>query len=59
MFGWKKDIPNRELVRYLYETLGPHENLKIMHINSHTGLQDIHSIGNEGADTLANISCRI
>jgi ribonuclease HI len=50
---WKKEIPNQALVRKLYEAFAPYPNIKLMHIRSHTGLQDIHSVGNEGADRLA------
>ena len=46
---------NIDLIRpiHLY-----YRNLKIefRHINSHTGLQDEHSLGNEEADRLANLS---
>ena len=30
------------------------ENLEFVHIRAHTGAQDIHSIGNDNADRLAN-----
>ena len=38
----------------LHTLFNKHHNVHIKHINSHTGLQDQHSLGNEGADTLAN-----
>jgi ribonuclease HI len=53
MKGWKKEIPNLELVRQLYTMYGDKENVKFMHIEAHTLKQDIHSIGNMNADHLA------
>ena len=50
----KKPVPNKELVMQLHTLFNKHHNVHIKHINSHTGLQDQHSLGNEGADTLAN-----
>ena len=55
--GWLNiDIPNQTLVRDVYETYMGIPNIRFMHINSHTGNKDIHSIGNEHADRLANES---
>ena len=51
---WKKDIPNKELVKAAYETYKDNKNVEFMHIKAHTDNQDIHSIGNDGADRLAN-----
>ena len=50
----KKPVPNKELVIQLHTLFNKHHNVHIKHVNSHTGLQDQHSLGNEGADTLAN-----
>ena len=33
-----------------------HRRIEFRHINSHTGLQDEHSLGNEEADRLANLA---
>ena len=52
--GWKKDIPNKELVKVAYEIYKDNKNVEFMHIKAHTDNQDVHSIGNDGADRLAN-----
>jgi ribonuclease HI len=56
--GWKKIIPNKELVKQIYEQFAckSNSNIKLVHIKAHTGKQDIHSLGNEQADHLANAS---
>lgn len=51
---WKKDIPNKELVKVAYEIYKDNKNVEFMHIKAHTDNQDVHSIGNDGADRLAN-----
>ena len=51
---WKKDIPNKELVKMAYEIYKDNKNINFMHIKAHTDNKDIHSIGNDGADRLAN-----
>tara|TARA_B100001287_G_scaffold275576_1_gene283576 strand:- start:25086 stop:25715 length:630 start_codon:yes stop_codon:yes gene_type:complete len=51
---WKKDIPNKELVKIAYEIYKDNKNINFMHIKAHTDNKDIHSIGNDGADRLAN-----
>jgi len=51
--GWRKDIPNMELVKETYN-LYKDSNVRFLHIKAHTGKQDIHSIGNDKADELAN-----
>jgi len=51
---WKKDIPNKELVKMAYEIYKNHKNIDFMHIKAHTDNKDVHSIGNDGADRLAN-----
>lgn len=48
----KKQIPNVELLREAY-LMYKDSGVKFIHINAHTGHQDIHSLGNEGADRLA------
>lgn len=57
--GWIEDIPNKELVRTAYEMYKNKPNIKFNHIRAHTGKSDIHSIGNENADRLANESLGI
>ena len=51
---WKKDIPNKELVKMAYEIYKNYKNIDFMHIKAHTDNKDVHSIGNDGADRLAN-----
>ena len=50
------DIPNKELVKCIYEIYKDKENIKFLHCKAHTNNNDIHSIGNDGADKLANKS---
>lgn len=54
--GWKKEIPNKELVKELFEYVNKYQTLIFMHIPAHTNNTDIHSIGNMNADMLANKS---
>lgn len=53
--GWKTAIPNKDLVRRLYE-LYRGSNVQFIHIRAHTGLSDEHSLGNAEADRLANMA---
>ncbi len=53
---WNVDIPNKELVKKAYELYKDKSNVKFLHIMAHTGKNDIHSIGNENADKLANLA---
>lgn len=55
----KTPIPNLELVQKAYEIFKRLENVELHYIAAHTGLQDAHSKGNEGADKLANYSIGI
>jgi ribonuclease HI len=50
---WNKKIPNATLVKEAFYTCSQHPNVTLKYIRAHTGLQDIHSIGNENADSLA------
>ena len=50
----KKDIPNKGLVKKIYELYGNNRNIMFKHVRAHTGNTDIHSIGNDHADRLAN-----
>jgi ribonuclease HI len=52
--NWSKHIPNKELVKQLYQSISSHPNIQIRHIKAHTQHQDVHSLGNEQADKLAN-----
>jgi len=53
---WKKVIPNMELVRRIYELYRGKSNVRFLHVDAHTGKTDVHSIGNDHADRLANLS---
>jgi len=50
---WNKDIPNKELVRTLYDSY-KNSGVIVKHVLAHTGKQDEHSKGNAEADRLAN-----
>ena len=52
--NWKKDIPNKNLVRKIFELYGDEKRVMFKHINSHITIDDIHSKGNDMADKLAN-----
>jgi ribonuclease HI len=57
--GWKKkgnDIPNVEIVKVAYNFCKKYNNINFIHIKAHTGLEDVHSIGNDHADRLANLA---
>jgi ribonuclease HI len=53
---WSKDMPNKELVKEIYEMYANKPNVKFIHIMAHTEKTDIHSLGNDGADRLANLA---
>jgi len=55
--NWNIDIPNKELVKTVYKLYKDKPNVQFMYIKAHTGYTDIHSIGNDNADKLANIGC--
>lgn len=52
--GWVKEIPNKELVKSVYNTYKNVDNVKFMYTKAHTNEGDLHSLGNSGADKLAN-----
>jgi ribonuclease HI len=54
--GWNIDIPNKELVKTVYEMYKDKQNIQFIHIKAHTHNTDIHSFGNFNADKLANIA---
>jgi len=54
--GWVEDIPNKELVKVVYNMYNGKPNIRFMHVKAHTDNTDIHSFGNSNADRLANIS---
>lgn len=51
--NWEKEIPNKELVKEIYNLYKNHNNVSFMYIAAHTNKQDRHSIGNQYADELA------
>jgi ribonuclease HI len=53
ILGWKKNIPNKELAREVYEMYKGKENVSFIHIKAHTNSNDPHSTGNKNADRLA------
>ena len=53
-FKSNKIIPNLELGKGLYLLCKAWPNVKLEHIRAHTGLTDELSLGNEGADRMAN-----
>ena len=57
--NWKKDIPNKNLVKISYELYKNKKNIYFTYIKAHTENNDIHSKGNDGADKLANKACGI
>lgn len=61
--NWKtsndKNPPNVELVKKAHGLYKNLFNVKLIHIDAHTNKQDIHSIGNENADRLANLGIGI
>jgi ribonuclease HI len=54
--GWIKDIKNKELVKKAYDIYKKYPNVHFNYIKAHTDKTDIHSIGNDNADKLANIA---
>jgi ribonuclease HI len=56
--GWDNlDIPNQELVKIAYNLYkDKYANIRFLHIKAHTNKTDVHSIGNENADKLANMA---
>jgi ribonuclease HI len=54
--GWP-DIPNKELVKQLYYTYKD-TSFQFLHVYAHTNKTDMHSIGNQHADRLAQDSIK-
>ena len=58
--GWVtssgEELPNLELGKTLYLLCKKYKNVKLEHIKAHTGLTDELSLGNEGADMMANLA---
>jgi ribonuclease HI len=56
LIGWTKDIPNKELVREIYNIYKNYPNVLFKYVKAHTTKMDEDSIGNRNADRLANES---
>ena len=54
--SWKKKMPNKELVKTVYQLYKDRTNVRFKHIMAHTSETDIHSLGNDKADLLANMA---
>ena len=52
--SWSKEIPNKELVKKIYNTYKNYSNVTFRYVKAHTGRTDVDSIGNANADRLAN-----
>lgn len=52
--GWSEPIPNKELVKRAYELYKGAPHVKFFHVMAHTAKSDMHSVGNDAADRLAN-----
>lgn len=61
--GWKsskdKEVPNLELVQKAYILFKNTKNVTLNYIKAHTANTDLHSVGNAGADRLANEAANI
>ena len=54
--NWEVKIPNQELVKIIYELYNNKPNVELRYIKAHTNKDDIHSLGNDMADKLANVA---
>lgn len=54
-----KPVPNIELVIQAYSIYSKCPSVSFVYVRAHTGKQDSHSIGNDWADRLANLSIGI
>ena len=57
--NWNVDIPNKELVKSAYEIYKDKSNIQFIHIKAHTNNTDLHSLGNDNADKLANMAINL
>jgi ribonuclease HI len=56
--SYGEDIPNIDLISLLQKLYHGKHNVQFLHIKAHTNKKDVHSVGNEGADRLANQSIK-
>jgi ribonuclease HI len=54
--NWDESIPNVELVKASYELFKNIKNVQFKYVKAHTDNNDFFSIGNSGADKLANMA---
>lgn len=54
--SFDKKTKNIDLVKELSGYIQQYKNISLVHIYSHTGNRDVHSLGNHEADTLASMS---
>jgi ribonuclease HI len=52
--NWNTEIPNKELVKKAYQIYKTNPNIRFIHVKAHTNKNDVHSVGNAHADSLAN-----
>ena len=51
---WDKPVPNKALVKRLYDAMSEDSLVSLQKVAAHTDRQDAHSVGNRLADLLAN-----
>lgn len=60
--GWldkkKRAVKNKDLIHPIYNILSKNQHIYLIHVEAHTNKTDIHSIGNDKADTLARNSLK-
>jgi ribonuclease HI len=54
-----KEVPNSDYIKKCQKYLLKMSNIKFHHVLAHTNKRDIHSIGNDKADKLANEAIKI
>lgn len=52
--GWKNDIPNKKLVKKIYNLFKGRDNVKFIYVKGHSGDE-----GNDGADELARLGAEL
>ena len=52
--NWTNEMPNKELVKMAYQIYKDIPNIRFIHVKAHTNNEDMYSVGNAHADSLAN-----
>ena len=52
--NWTTIMPNKELVKRAYQIYKNSPNIRVIHVKAHTNNEDMYSVGNAHADSLAN-----